>query len=778
MAAGEGFGAQWEADVEQLKEAHRQIGSRIPAMHLPQLAGLPESWRLCGTGNRGSVKDCFEARWNSDPAKRYTALQLLTKNGSFVEQCIGAGVQTGPASGGLLVLDFDEPDDLALDGLAEGTFQTVFGRPSSELPTTATNTSGRRGRRKVFLMVPEDWWPVLGNWSFDAGPYADGKKHAFEAIWLNGTGSARQAVVAGDHPMSTDTSPLYYHWADGLHPAVVGVAVAPPWVLGGFIRQVQRGLAPVVDQDESFASRRLNGEPQPCDLLLPKDQRRLLMAMQPYWPYRGATADSPQAASYNTQFRPLVAGLLNVLGKVTLLEWLSGGEWDRRNDWRIGNIGSLEAMITSLGRSLTDDEKKCGWGSVVKAAADGGFEFPKWALPPRAVDVEDFTMASAKKVQRLREALEVIDRMDSPTERLSAMQELTRIVGCKENEMAQLIRCMEEEDSKAADMNGTLEEVLANAKPITPAIDNLLASGAVTLVASEGGVGKSVLIYRLAEAVANGAKFAGQLQAVKGRVLVIQRDESSSNAAQKLRLMDMSVPTGSIHFKFQFHGGMYPELRKWIQELEVSVVVMDSFGSLFAGGDAGMSDAEAGLHLYRLNDIASEEGVAIVLTHHLRKQGKDKGGQRKDVFLSDLFGSSYIVNGASDVWGVIRDPETTNPTFLLKVLKPRTGITEAGDTYRLLGNREDLSLVLDAHNGDQEGMKKLKGVHQKVVDLLSGRTEETALDLMELSAALGTHRNVVERVVRSLVSDQLPGLRRVKGSDSGRGPRPYRYWVD
>ncbi|MEY3750624.1 MAG: hypothetical protein RLZZ186_1043, partial [Cyanobacteriota bacterium] len=365
MAAGEGFGAQWEDDIELLKEAHRQIGSRIPAMHLPQLAGLPESWRLCGTGNRGSVKDCFETSWNSDPAKRYTALQLLTKNGSFVQQCIGAGVQTGPASGGLLVLDFDEPDDMALDGLAEGTFQTVFGRPSSELPTTATNTSGRRGRRKVFLMVPEDWWPVLGNWSFDAGPYADNKKHAFEAIWLNGTGSARQAVIAGDHPLGTDANPLYYRWADGLHPAVVGVAVAPPWVIGGFIRQVQRGLAPTCEaQDESFESRRHNGEPQPCDLLLPKDQRRLLLAMQPYWPYRGAPADSPQAASYTAQFRPLVAGLLNVLGKATVIEWLGGQEWDRRNNWDDGNIGSLEAMLTSLGRSATDAEKKCGWGSV------------------------------------------------------------------------------------------------------------------------------------------------------------------------------------------------------------------------------------------------------------------------------------------------------------------------------------------------------------------------------------------------------------------------------
>lgn len=771
-----GFGQEYDHELERLKEVHREVGSRIPATHLPQLAGLPLSWRLCGTGNRGSVKDCFESRWNSDPEKRYTAMQLLQRNGSFVQQCIGAGVLTGPASQGLLVLDFDEPEERELDGLSEETFQQVFGKPSSELPTTATNTSGRRGRRKVFLRVPEDWWTELGNWSFDAGPYQDGKKHAFEALWLNGTGSAKQAVIAGDHPMSSESQPLCYHWVDGLHPAMVGVATAPAWVLGGFIRQVQRNLAPkAAAEEDSFEMKRAAGEPQPCDLLLPKDQRRLLLQMQRHWPYRGAPADSPFAASYQTAFRPLVAGLLNVLGKDTAVAWLGGQEWDRKNDWDDGNLGSFEALMDSLSRSATDADSKCGWGSIVTAALAGGFVWPKWALPPKQIDVDDFTTSAAKKVNKLREALEVIDAMDSPVDRLASYQELTRIVGCKESEMSQLVQLMQQENDKGV-QEGSLETVLSNAADIEPAIENLLALGAVTMVAADGGVGKSVLIYRIAEAVANGGKFGGTLQAVKGNVLVVQKDESAANAKQKLRLMGMQVPPESVWFKFNFNAAMYPELRKWIRDHQARVVVMDSFGSLF-GGAVGMGEAEVGLHLYRLNQIASEEGVAILLTHHLRKMDKSKAGARKEVHLGDLFGSSYIVNGASDVWAVVRDSESKEPKFVLTVLKPRTGITMAGDRFELIGSNEDLSLTITSHNGEADGTEKLRGLKAKVVECLSGRSENTALDLNEISAAVNAHRGSVERVVKSLVSAEHPGLQRVGQKRVGSKKPTYVYWV-
>ena len=475
-------------------------------------------------------------------------------------------------------------------------------------------------------------------------------------------------------------------------------------------------------------------------------------------------------------FRSYGAGLLNVLGKDTALAWLGGQEWDRKNDWDDGNLGSFEALMDSLSRSATDADSKCGWGSIVTAALAGGFVWPKWALPPKQIDVDDFTTNAAKKVSKLREALEVIDAMDSPVDRLASYQELTRIVGCKESEMSQLVQLMQQENDKGL-QEGTLAQVLSNAADIEPAIENLLALGAVTMVAADGGVGKSVLIYRIAEAVASGGKFGGTLQAVKGNVLVVQKDESAANAKQKLRLMGMQCPDDAVIFRFNFNAAMYPELRKWIRETEAKVVVMDSFGSLF-GGAVGMGEAEVGLHLYRLNQIASEEGVAILLTHHLRKMDKSKAGARKEVHLGDLFGSSYIVNGASDVWAVVRDSESKEPKFVLTVLKPRTGITMAGDRFELIGSNEDLSLTITSHNGEADGTEKLRGLKAKVVECLKGRTEEVALDLNEISAAVNAHRGSVERVVKSLVSAEHPGLKRVGQKRIGSKKPTYVYWVE
>lgn len=777
-----GFEQSYHEELEQLKEAHREVGSKIPPRHLSQLAGLPAQWRLCGTGNKGSTKDAFELRWNSDEDKRYTALQLLKKSGDFVRQCLGAGVMTGPASGGLLVIDFDEPDDPGLDGLAEETFIEVFGRPSSELPVAPTNTSGRKGRRKVFLQVPEEWWEVLGNHSATAGRYSDGQKSALEVLWRNGSGSAKHAVVAGDHNKSTPAEPLEYHWIEGHHPAQCGVRHCPAWVIDGFRQLIYKKINPSSGESVYSGGFRNPGEPAPCDLLSPKEQRKLLNEMQKHWPYRGAPVNSPFAASYTTQFRPLVAGLLNVLGRNTAIEWLGGGYWDKRNDWADGGIGSFDRMLDSLSRSQVDSEAACGWGSIVRAATETGYQFPDWALPPREPDITDFLTDSAKKVVKLREALEKIDALGSPTERRAAMQELRKIVGCTADEMVQLITLMREEDDNTKRFtSGTLNELMNKAADIHPCIEKLLVSGAVTMVASEGGVGKSVLIYRLAEAVAYQEFFAGKLKVENpGPVLIVQKDESDANAKAKLLTMGLKDPDNRIHFRFQFHSGMYPELRRWVDETGAKLLVMDSFGSLFGGDGVSMGDADVGLHLYRLNQLASETDCAIVLTHHLRKMPKEKT-QRTTITMSDLYGSSYIANGASDVWGVQRSHEeqdSDHPKFLLTILKARTGINQTGDTLELVGNHEDLSLSLDSYNGEQKGIEQSRSLQGKVLSVLKGRTEDTAMGINDLAAAVGSSRTGMNRVIRTLMTETNTELRRAQTAAKG-GARPkYVYWVE
>ena len=67
------------------------------------------------------------------------------------------------------------------------------------------------------------------------------------------------------------------------------------------------------------------------------------------------------------------------------------------------------------------------------------------------------------------------------------------------------------------------------------------------MLGADPGTGKTVFLYRVAEAAAYGKKFVGQLDCVKGNVLVIQKDESDSNMAAKDAKMNVDDPEdGSV----------------------------------------------------------------------------------------------------------------------------------------------------------------------------------------------------------------------------------------
>ena len=129
----------------------------------------------------------------------------------------------------------------------------------------------------------------------------------------------------------------------------------------------------------------------------------------------------------------------------------------------------------------------------------------------------------------------------------------------------------------------------------------------------------------------------GQLNCVQGNVLLVQKDESDSNLAQKNEKIQLRDPDHKILVKLKFSSGHFPELEKWIVEHKARYVVMDSFQSLFGGG-ADIKEAEAGLYLYQLNAIAAKHNVAILLTHHLKKLSGDRD-VRQNVKLSDFYGS-------------------------------------------------------------------------------------------------------------------------------------------
>ena len=735
---------------------------------MTEFAGMPEESVYCWVWGKAPKYD----RWNA-PKNLFSLEQIKANSHPDWHQNSSAPTGFGMVSGrwsGTVAVDFDnQPDN---PEQAESTFRITTGHPSADLPPSATIISGRPHRRRIFFKVPEVWWPCLSGYS--------AKLLDLELRWEGGDHNAPvpiQSVMRGDHPGHPD---WHFRWAEGLSPADVGWAEAPTWLLIAMVKQ--RGVEVGLETEEKISGPTVDS-PGYCDQLNPYRTRKILRLFSEHWPYRGGETGSRYQASWNADsFAGLMGALNNVCGAKIAEDWLHDTEWFKKNqDW--GCDTDFSNALRSVGKSKTG--RKAGWGTLhhlaSRTADISGNQFPEpavklpsWALPPKEVDVSSLSSETVKKVKEFRATMKLIDEMESPLDRLAAFQNLGKALEVNERELKALLERMQEEDSVMK--GGEFMTSLLQSQETKVAVEKLLAFNCLTLVGAEGGVGKSTLLYRLAEAASNGSKFLGQLEVEQGNVLIVQKDESVANIKAKNSLMNLQMRPDSVFIEYSFHQGMFPDLRRWIREREAKYVLMDSMVSLFGGG-SDMNESEIGTYMYLLNQLASEEGVAIVLTHHLRKAMN--GRSRDDIHLSDLYGSAFIGAGTSDVWGLIRDPEKKaedEPSYILKVLKPRSGVTDSGDTFRLEGSRENLSYHLTSINSDEKGINELRLGSKKMYEYLQSRTEETAVDGTVIASYLGLTEKSVRRMVLDLWKNRRLGVKRKEAVSTSGRPR-FLYWV-
>ena len=273
-------------------------------------------------------------------------------------------------------------------------------------------------------------------------------------------------------------------------------------------------------------------------MLTPGQTKKLLKGMQEFFPYRGAPAG--KFGGYYDVLRRLTLSLWRGIGDQKLFEmWLQ--DWDDKSDWSDLNGGSMVGFAQSLAKSDTGDDKVAPWKAAWKLATENGWKPPSFAAATREISADSMTVDVTKKLEELQKGLKLIDEMDTPTQRGLATQSLRDQIGMKEREFMTILQLLQEELSETCE-GGFFDEVCDGAKPIEEAIERFLPFGAVTMLGADPGTGKSVFIYRVAEAAAYGKKFMGQLQCVEGNVLVVQKDESDANMRQKRDLMGMRDP--------------------------------------------------------------------------------------------------------------------------------------------------------------------------------------------------------------------------------------------
>ena len=376
------------------------------------------------------------------------------------------------------------------------------------------------------------------------------------------------------------------------------------------------------------------------------------------------------------------------------------------------------------------------------------------------------TVAKSMK-QQLEEGLKEIDDLD-PVERSCGLIALQKKMQLGKEAFSKLVdnlvRMTEQQPPK------TFKALLEYSQNVKPMIPDLLGVG-LTLIAAEGYAGKSAFCYEILEAVTNGGKLFGQFDVKEANGLIIQLDETYADYAVKQRIMDLQFKEKNWEIWWSFTPLEFPELEKYVVENNVKVIMMDSLISI-AGKEISPKDAEFGILIYRLNQLAGKYGIAIICIHHLNKKPN-----RKEVYKEDIFGTAFIFNGAANCWGFWLEQASGGMLANLKILKSRTGTVDINEQYRftkcpdtrrhIYMERANGTATLDELNSNKDRVRNL--LKDSAFTLFTAKEVNRILNLGNPNYA----RNILKKL-----HDERVGIDRVEEKNTvGRPKYSYRYVI-
>ena len=115
-----------------------------------------------------------------------------------------------------------------------------------------------------------------------------------------------------------------------------------------------------------------------------------------------------------------------------------------------------------------------------------------------------------------------------------------------------------------------VDELMLTWKPTEWIVNLFGAKGSCVLLAGDKGSGKSVFMYRMAEAIQKGEIFMTELETKKSKVFIWQADESRNNAKAKIKLMDLK---GKFCYLFNDDEyGSYLDIKVLKQTIQQNII--------------------------------------------------------------------------------------------------------------------------------------------------------------------------------------------------------------
>jgi hypothetical protein len=266
----------------------------------------------------------------------------------------------------------------------------------------------------------------------------------------------------------------------------------------------------------------------------------------------------------------------------------------------------------------------------------------------------------------------------------------------------------------------------------------LLLWAGLTMLVARPKAGKSWLTLQMAVHIAGGKPLDGVTALETGPVLYLALEEPPARTAARLRkIAPPGEWTENLHCRYELlplMGGGAEQMEAEIRRVRPRAVFIDTFTAAVKTGSKSGSDVFRAQYaeVSRLRKMAEENGISIVVVHHVRKGVSDGA-------IEAVAGTGGIAAAVDAVWQLKRKPEgeatlevvgreTEEKTFALRFEQEPFG-------WRVLGD---------------DAIQLLNAERRQLLDLL---LEEGGLTPAQIAAELGKGRPAVRQLLKRMRED-------------------------
>ncbi|MBD0343524.1 MAG: AAA family ATPase [Coleofasciculus sp. Co-bin14] len=364
--------------------------------------------------------------------------------------------------------------------------------------------------------------------------------------------------------------------------------------------------------------------------------------------------------------------------------------------------------------------------------------------------------------EKLRLALLALAKETDPLKRERQLGELAVKHRIKIARLEKLAKDLHSQTkTPQADWMGLDELFDADIPGLEYLIPGMLPKGDTVLLVADAKVGKSLLAYDAAFAIATGeSDFLGE-KTQQGKVLIVQADEPQhSTKSRLLKRGFRREDTPNVQYINAFNITQMTKLEDKLKSFRPSLVIIDSLRRINVGREVSENSAEFADLIYQLKELLTRYGASGIIIHHANKNPDATGIQRSR-------GSSSIPGAVWGIWDFQRIPKTKTEGGKRKPYYDPKDLTRTLTVTSRDSEGTKLHLELDLENNhwisqgeegvSQDEIQQRKSQRLQVLEALQN-VAPIGLEAREINEVLDLGRGVYS-ILNRLLDQRLIGSR-------------------